>query len=135
MQVQITGKDKSSRLPTPSLRLWVDEPKGRVLRGCECQFSAWGVSPRRGILERIVFRTSSGPLNFRNVERSDVNKAYPQMYVMGFLGTLSLSNHITAVKDGRLRIWVLSGKKIVARFHLQVAPGVIGLAAQQSTGC
>jgi hypothetical protein len=57
------------------------------------------------------------------------------MYVMGFLGNLSLCDHITSVRNGRLRIWVLSGTKIVARFHLVVARGAIGMAVQQSTGC
>ena len=127
--------DKGETAKHVSLKLWVDEPKGRLLTDCECRFSAWGISSRPGLLDRLAFRTSSGTLKFRNVDRPDVQQSYPQMQVRGFVGTVSVLEHLPAVEDGNLPVRVMLGPRVVARFQLRVAPGVLGRTIQQATAC
>lgn len=118
-----------------SLRMWLDEPAGQVLRDRESRFGGWGISARRGVLDHIVLRTSCGVLKFRNMDRPDVEHFYPKMYVRGFCGTLLVADHLAAVENGKLQIMVVLGTRVLAKFQLRLAPGVIGQAIQDATGC
>jgi hypothetical protein len=125
---------KNQLFGSDSLRMWLDEPKGQVLRERESRFGGWGISARRGVLDHIVLRTSCGVLNFQSIDRPDVEQSYPKMYVLGFRGTLLVADHLAAVENGKLKIIVLLGKRVLATFQLRLAPGVIGEATQDATG-
>jgi hypothetical protein len=38
------------------------------------------------------------------------------------------------VSDGKLKIWVLAGERVIGQFYLRLAPGAFGKALQGSVG-
>ncbi len=124
--------DKAVHVEYDRPKLWIDEPAGRWVQQAECQLSGWGVCNDPRILKRLGFRTSARFLPSRKIERPDVNLSDTDLYAIGFVASLSLSDHLSAVSDGKLKIWVLAGKTVIGQFYLRLAPGAMGKALQRS---
>jgi hypothetical protein len=132
MEGQAAPQKEIGIVPLPAVNLWIDEPAGKILKDGECRFRGWATSNHAGILDRTVFCTSAGIVRCRSVDRPDAKQAHPGLHVLGFAGTLSLVDHLTAIKDDRLRILMYSGSTVVARCEFYVAPGVVRRAIQRA---
>lgn len=115
-------------------KLWIDEPAGRCVQDAECRFRGWSVCTDRGMLDRLAFRTSAQTLICRKIRRPDIDLSDTKLHAVGFSAPLSLNDHLSAVNDGKLKIWVLVGGTIIGQFHLRIAPGAIGKTLQRSAG-
>jgi len=113
-------------------KLWIDEPVGRLIQDAECQLRGWGVCTDSRLLDRLAFRTSAKPISLRKVTRPEINLSDTNLHGMGFLAPLSLGDHLSVVNEGKLKIWVLVGRKIIGQFYLRIAPGAIGKALERS---
>jgi len=111
-------------------KLWIDEPAGRCLQQVESHLRGWGVCTNRSILDRLAFRTSAKVLPSQKIRRPDVNLSDTNLHAIGFVAPLSLRDHLTAVDDGKLKIWVLAGERIIGQFYLRIAPSVFGKALE-----
>ena len=114
-----------------SPKLWIDEPAGRCIREAEFQLRGWGACTDCRILDRLAFRTSSKTLPSQKTKRPDINLSDTNLHAIGFVASISLNDHLSAVSDGKLKIWVLAGKSVIGQFYLQLAPGAIGKALQR----
>jgi hypothetical protein len=54
--------------------------------------------------------------------------------VSGFTAIFSLDEHLEAINNGTVTVWILIGDRILARFHLCFAPGLIGRAIERTSG-
>jgi len=126
--------DEAVRVEYDLPKLWIDEPAGRCVQDAECRFRGWGVCTDRGMLDRLAFRTSAQTLICQKMRRPGINLSDTNLHAVSFLAPLSLHDHLSAVNDGKLKIWVLVGEKVIGRFHLRIAPGAIGKALQRSAG-
>jgi hypothetical protein len=115
-------------------KLWIDEPAGRWVQEAEFELSGWGVCNDPRILQRLAFRTSAGSLPSRKIERRDVNLSDTSLHAIGFVAPVSLNDHLSAVSDGKLKIWVLAGNAVIGQFYLRLAPGAMGKALQLNAG-
>ena len=115
-------------------KLWIDEPAGRVIQEAECQLRGWGVCTDSRLLHRLAFRTSAKLLSSRKVARPEINLSDTNLHAIGFVAPLSLGDHLSAVNEGKLKIWVLIGHTIIGQFYLRIAPGAIGRTLDRGAG-
>src|SRR5947209_3322974 len=109
------GRTNTSTSPRP-IRCVIDEPLDGVIRDIKSELQGWIASGDGIVLERLGFRTSAGPLSFRTVERRDVMNLHRNEQVSGFTAILSLDEHLAAINNGTVTVWIIIGDRVLARF-------------------
>jgi hypothetical protein len=104
------------------MKSFVDEPKDGILKEISCPLRGWYASGNHGSLQ---LQTLAGPVCFRSERRADVEASLPDMQVKGFSARFSVADHIAAVRDGVLTIYLTEGSTLVGKLPLRVGSSVI----------
>jgi hypothetical protein len=115
-------------------KIWIDEPVGRLIQEPEFLLRGWGVCTDRRVLDSLAFRTSAKLLSCRKAARPDIYLYDTNLEAIGFAVSLSLSDHLSVIDAGKLKIWVLAGRTVIGQFHLRIAAGAIGKVLQSHAG-
>src|ERR1700728_505896 len=107
----------------------IDTPAERLIAGPIVQITGWCASADPSELGILVLTAGPSILPHDLADRPDVRAAYPNDTVLGFSGWLDISRHLDVAAEGRLLIGVRLNGHPVCQLDLQLAPGVLSLAA------
>jgi len=107
----------------------IDTPAERLIAAPIVQITGWCASADPSELGSLALTLGDSILPRDLVDRPDVRAAYPNDTVLGFSGWLDISRHLDAAAEGGLPIGLLLNGTLVCQLDLQLAPGVLSLAA------
>jgi SAM-dependent methyltransferase len=106
----------------------IDTPAERMIAAPFVQITGWCAGDRSE-LGNLALTVGESVLPHDLVDRPDVRAAYPNDTVLGFSGWLNMSRYLDFAAAGRFLIGVVLNGHPVCQLDLQLAPGVLSLAA------
>ncbi|MDZ4799316.1 MAG: hypothetical protein SGI92_14225 [Bryobacteraceae bacterium] len=110
--------------------MFIDEPSNNVVRHPVFKVRGW-FAYNSEALPKITLHTTYKQISMDSVPRPDVSAAIADRHVTGFSTDILLGEHLAAVKDCCLRLYVCCDGNVAGCLTLRLDPGVAATSLEQ----
>ena len=114
--------------------VFIDDPADLYLGHPVCRIKGWCSSDREEDLRGLDFRIGGSRVPHSSLPRPDVQGAWPDRAVAGFLVQLDLSFYIHIVRDREFILQVITARLAPVDLHFRVSTGAIGRCLEAAGG-
>ena len=103
----------------------IDEPSDGHISKSVCELKGWCSSDEVGRIKNLQFFIGALPVSHTTQSRPDVEHAFPECSVTGFLIRLDLSFYLAAVKNNGLAVRLVAPHEVPVVFRLRLSPELV----------